>query len=158
MSNRRLRHLQSNADEYAEALNRVLCDDWSVTKAARETGVSAAALRQLLVSHGSGGDQDRIDQAADDRLLAATHAIALLAAERLVERLEAQGDQLKTQELLKAYKSASELVALKRQWSKGGRPPVEESGVSALAALLQEGDIAITKRDPAKEAIDVSPE
>jgi hypothetical protein len=39
-----------------------------------------------------------------------------------------------------------------------GRPAADEPGVSALAALLQAGDIAITKRDPASEEVDVSPE
>lgn len=64
---------------------------------------------------------------------------------------------MKNQELIKTYKAAVETVGTKRRWSQGGNGTPSDSGISAMARLLEDGDIILTKRDVSRDALDVSP-
>ena len=92
---------------------------------------------------GSGIQRDRtnslirVADAGDDRIFEISQTMSTLIGERLLGRIEHDAGQMKTTELTKLYKSATDLVALKQQWSQGSRPRSAESATGALAALLE---------------------
>jgi len=145
-------------ERYTAAIALVQDQGLSVIQAAREVGVSASHLSRKINDLGAKSDTSAAAHAADQRILETSQTLSALSAERLLERVEKEGDTMKTPELTKIYKAASDTVATKQQWAKGGGgPPGADNGVSALARLLEGGDITITKRDAARDAIDVSP-
>ena len=144
---------------YADAIALVQDQGLGVIQAAQEVGVSASHLARKINELGASRDTSAAAYAADQRILETSQTLSILTAEKLLERVENEGDTMKTPELTKIYKSASDTVATKQQWAKGGSVlPSGETGISALAKLLEEGDITITKRDAAAKAIDVTPD
>jgi len=152
-----IRSLGADGGRYVEALVLVQQQGTSVMKAAREAGVDASRLRKIVNSAAAKGQgDDALAIEADRQIEEMSQTVALLAAEQLIDRLENEGDTMKNQELIKSYRAGVETVAAKRRWNQGGHHPSEQSGASVLASLLEEGDLTITKRDPSREAIDVS--
>ena len=91
---------------------------------------------------------------AMDELQKGTMIAALMATERVTERLADPDHDWRDTDLIKAQGvNVDKVVALQN------RPKApEESGVALLAAMLETSDITLTKRDAASEAIDVTPE
>jgi hypothetical protein len=86
-------------------------------------------------------------------LLDASYDIAGLAAESIRDSMIDNPDDWKPADLVRAYAaSADRTIALTR--------PAQSTspGVSALAQLLEAGDLTLTKRDTSRDAIDVTPE
>ena len=142
---------------YANAIALVRDHDYSIRKAARELGISASHLARKVDSIGASGDLQARAAAGDRRILEMSQAMSTLAAETLLERLESEGDELKTTELTKIYTAATNQVAAKQRWSQGSTERVIDEGMSAIAKLLRGNDITVTKRDAAMDAIDVTP-
>ena len=92
-------------------------------------------------------DPAKMAEAGGDRIFEISQAISTLAGARPLERIEHDEGQMKTTELTKLHKSSTDLVTLKQQWSQGSRPAPTESGVSVLAALLEQADPTISRRD-----------
>jgi len=144
---------------YADAISLVQDRGFGVVQAAREVGVNASHLSRKINELGAKSDMSAAAYAADQRILETSQTLSALSAEKLLERIEKESDTMETPELTKIYKAASDTVATKQQWAKGGGgPPGAANGVSALARLLEEGDITITKRKAEQEAIDVTPD
>ena len=113
---------QSGADptaRYADAIALVQDQGLGVTQAAREVGVSASHLSRKINELGAKRDTSAAAYAADQRILETSQTLSILTAEKLLERVEKEGDTMKTPELSKIYKAASDTVATKQQWAKG---------------------------------------
>lgn len=105
------------------------------------------ALANVVSSEADGRDAS-FQALADHSIVAST-----IALERITERLVDDEHEWKDSDLARTYVATAE-----KAQSLIARPKAEDSGVSALRELMQEGDITITKRDPTKDAIDVTPE
>ncbi len=156
MTHSKVDDFAADQTEYASAIALVQQTGRSLSSVARESGLSSSQLKRLIVLSEANGDPEHAGRAADDRIAEAAQTISILAAEKIIERLESDGDDLKPGELVRVYRSAVETVAQKRRWNYGGSGIPSESGVSAMRALLEEGDITISKRVPDTEVIDIT--
>lgn len=143
--------------KYANAIALVRDHDFSITRAAREVGISATHLTRKLNAIGADGDLQRQAAAGDQRILEMSQALSTLSGERLLDRMEQEGDRMKVSELAKVYTSSTNQVAAKQRWSQGTWSAPKETGVSALVALLEAADIEITRCDPLEDAVDITP-
>jgi len=83
-----------------------------------------------------------------------SYDISRMAAEAIKESLSDRPADWRPGDLVKAYGVATDKIIAIRNAPASQTAP----GISALAALLEGADVTITKRDPAKHAIDVTPE
>ena len=120
----------------------------SQREAARACGVAKSTLYDAL--HRSGTGRENSTSAELQVVHDLSHDIATIAGEAVRDSLSNDLEEWKPGELVKAYGVAvDKIVALHRT-----EKPTE-TGVSALAELLKQADVTITKRPADADAIDV---
>jgi hypothetical protein len=86
--------------------------------------------------------------AADRRILEMSQALSTLSGEQLLERMDREGDKMKTTELQKIYTASRSRVAAKQRWSQGSSGDGSDFGMSALAQILQGKKLTIENKSP----------
>lgn len=141
----------------ANAINLVRHHRYSVVRAAREVGISATHLTRKLNAIGSNGDLQKKAATGDERILEMSQAMATLAGETILDRLEREGDEMKIAELTKVYSASTNQVAAKQRWSQGGSRASGGDGMSILTKILAGKVVTVSDMDPANTALDVTP-
>ena len=152
--------LPNGADKkakYANAIALVRNHGFSITRAARELGISATHLTRKLNAIETDGDLHQQAAAGDQRILEMSQALSTLSGERLLERIDREGDQMKVSELAKIYTSSTNQVATKQRWNQGRFSQPRSLGVSMLAKLLEHSDVRMGRPDLTQDAVDVTP-
>jgi transposase-like protein len=134
--------------KYANAIMLVRDHGYSVSRAARELGISATHLNRKISRIGANGDFQKQAEASDRRILEMSQSMSLMSGERLLERIEQQGDQMSTTELTKVYTSSTNQVAAKQRWTQGGSGTSAGGAITVLAKFLVGREITVSERDP----------
>jgi len=127
-------------------------DGMSLRKASAAARVPRATLHGYMQGVSKLGRQEehgRLEQVTDY-----SYDISLIASEAIIESLSERPHEWKPGDLNRAYGTATDKIIALRNAPASQTAP----GISALAQLLEGADVTITKRDPAKHAIDVTPE
>jgi hypothetical protein len=95
-------------------------------------------------------------EASDRRILEMSQSMSAMAGEKLLGRIEQQGDQLSTTELTKVCTSSTNQAAAKQRWSQGGSGGPPDGAMTVLAKFRVGREVTVSKRDPAEEAVDVT--
>jgi molybdenum-dependent DNA-binding transcriptional regulator ModE len=141
--------------KYANAIMLVRDHGYSISRAARELGISATHLNRKISRIGANGDFQKQAEASDRRILEMSQSMSIMAGEKLLERMEQRGDQMTTTELAKIYTGSTNQVAAKQRWSQGGSGASTAGAITVLAKFLVGREITVSERDPADEAVDV---
>jgi hypothetical protein len=143
--------------KYANAIALVRDHGSSVQRAARTLGISATHLTRRLNAIGAKGDLQAMADAGDRRILEMSQALSTLSGEELLERIENEGNQMKTTELQKIYTASTSQVAVKQRWSQGSQVGSSDFGMCALAQMPIGKKLTIEDKSPGDDAVDVTP-
>ena len=99
--------------------------------------MSSSHLLRKLNAIGNHGDSESRDAVADQRILEMSQAMSTMAGEKIIDRFENQGDQIKMTELQKVYTASTTQVAAERRWVQGFGSGENMTGDAASSCQLR---------------------
>lgn len=128
-------------------------DGHSYRRAAEVCGVKTSTLF-ARANNPARLEREKDRKYSEDELIDSQFAIARRAAELVFDRVDS--GEMRDGDLIKAMGVATDKIAVYRQWGKGQASIGDDSGMSALARILQGKTITVTDSDPSNTAIDVT--
>lgn len=97
-------------------------------------------------------------QADETALIAGSFDVALIANDKIIERLSDDDNPMRDSDLIKSYGVATDKIAAKRQWSRGTQSSdinTRDALTEALESVMRGGSVTVTGPDPISEAVEV---